>query len=155
VDHDQGEERLGVDAALGLEFPGAEQVPPGEEHAGGDGGDEGQGQDDPDVPQAQAAPFTPASGHGESHDQQDSPALVAGCGPVPHEVVDTTTGAADPGGVLTVFLDLPDDAAAVPEDAVKDAVEDLDVDRIDGFGTIPQPNADLAHQLEDLVTTDH
>ncbi|MGA5364012.1 hypothetical protein [Streptomyces purpurascens] len=36
-----------------------------------------------------------------------------------------------------------------------DAVEELDVDRIDRFGTIPQPNADLAHQLEDLVTTDH
>ncbi|MET9462582.1 hypothetical protein ABZY05_47625 [Streptomyces canus] len=70
--------------------------------------------------------------------------------PIPHEVVDTTTG---PGGALTVFLDLPDDAAAVPEDAVKDAVDDLAVDRIDGLGAIPQPNADLAHQLEDLVTT--
>ncbi|GAA4050796.1 hypothetical protein [Streptomyces shaanxiensis] len=75
--------------------------------------------------------------------------------PVPHEVVDTTTSAAGPDGALTVFLDLPDDAAAVPEDAVKDAVEDLDVDRIDGLGIIPQPNADLAHQLEDLVTTNH
>ncbi|GAA2615843.1 hypothetical protein GCM10010304_81530 [Streptomyces roseoviolaceus] len=75
--------------------------------------------------------------------------------PVPHEVVDTTTSAAGPDGALTVFLELPDDAAAVPEDAVKDAVDDLDVDRIDGFGTIPQPNADLAHQLEDLVTTGH
>jgi hypothetical protein len=53
---------------------------------------------------------------------------------------------------VTVFLDLPDDAAAVPEDAVKDAVEELDVDRIDGFGTIPQPNAELAHHLEGLVT---
>ena len=75
--------------------------------------------------------------------------------PVPHEVVDTTTSAAGPDGALTVFLDLPDDAATVPEDAVKDAVEDLDVDRIDGFGAIPQPNADFAHQLQDLVTTDH
>ncbi|WP_208641602.1 hypothetical protein, partial [Streptomyces africanus] len=53
-DHAEGElgqveECLGVDAALGLEFPGAEQVPPCEEHAGGDDdrGDEGQGQDDP------------------------------------------------------------------------------------------------------------
>lgn len=35
--------------------------------------------------------------------------------PVPHEVVDTTTSAAGPDGALTVFLDLPDDAAAVPE----------------------------------------
>ncbi|MFD5407191.1 hypothetical protein [Streptomyces griseorubiginosus] len=70
--------------------------------------------------------------------------------PIPHEVVDTTTG---PGGALTVFLDLPDDAAAVPEDAVKDAIDDLTVDRIDGLGAIPQPNADLAHQLQDLVTT--
>ncbi|MFD5593788.1 hypothetical protein [Streptomyces griseorubiginosus] len=69
--------------------------------------------------------------------------------PIPHEVVDTTTG---PGGALTVFLDLPKDAAAVPEDAVRDAVDDLAVDRIDGLGAIPQPNADLAHQLEDLVT---
>jgi hypothetical protein len=75
--------------------------------------------------------------------------------PVPHEVVDTTTSPSGPDGALTVFLDLPDDAAAVPEAAVKDAVDDLDVDRIDGFGTIPQPNADLAHQLEDLVTTGH
>ncbi|MEV7068586.1 hypothetical protein AB0N97_38295 [Streptomyces collinus] len=67
----------------------------------------------------------------------------------------TTTSAADPDGALTVFLDLPDHAATVPEDAVKDAVEDLDVDRIDGLGPIPQPHADLAHQVEDLVTTDH
>jgi hypothetical protein len=74
--------------------------------------------------------------------------------PIPHEVVDTTTSPAGPDGALTVFLDLPDHAATVPEDALKDAVDDLDVDRIDGLGTIPQPNADLAHQLEDLVTTD-
>jgi hypothetical protein len=72
--------------------------------------------------------------------------------PVPHEVVDTTTSVAATDGAVTVFLDLPDDAAAVPEDAVKDAVEELDVDRIDGFGTIPQPNAELAHHLEGLVT---
>ncbi|MGC0211957.1 hypothetical protein [Streptomyces levis] len=75
--------------------------------------------------------------------------------PVPHEVVDTTTSPAGPDGALTVFLDLPDDAATVPEDAVKDAVQDLDVDRIDGLGPIPQPNAYLAHQIEDLVATDH
>ncbi|WSQ14969.1 hypothetical protein OG604_48710 [Streptomyces sp. NBC_01231] len=75
--------------------------------------------------------------------------------PVAHEVVDTTTGPAGPGGAVTVFLDLPHDASTVPEDAVKDAVDDLDVDRIDGLGPIPQPNASLAHQLEDLVTTDH
>ncbi|MCT9139154.1 hypothetical protein [Streptomyces violarus] len=43
--------------------------------------------------------------------------------------------------------------AAVDDDVPP--VHDLDVDRIDGLGTIPQPNADLAHQLEDLVTTDH
>lgn len=73
--------------------------------------------------------------------------------PVPHEVVDATTSAAGPDGALTVFLYLPDDVVAVPEEAVRDAVEDSAVDRIDGFGTIPQPNADLAHQLEDLVTT--
>jgi hypothetical protein len=75
--------------------------------------------------------------------------------PVPHEVVDTTTSPSGPDGALTVFLGLPDHAAVVPEDAVKDAVDDLDGDRIDGFDTIPQPNADLAHQLEDLVTTGH
>ncbi|MER5834930.1 hypothetical protein ABT116_29860 [Streptomyces sp. NPDC002130] len=56
---------------------------------------------------------------------------------------------------MTVFLDLPDHAAAVPKDAVRDAVEEPDVDRIDGFGTIPHRNAELAHQLEDLVTTGH
>ncbi|CAL9327013.1 hypothetical protein SUDANB51_00051 [Streptomyces sp. enrichment culture] len=34
-------------------------------------------------------------------------------------------------------------------------MEDLDVDRIDGPGLIPQPNADLAHQFHNLVPTDH
>jgi hypothetical protein len=73
---------------------------------------------------------------------------------VPHEVVDTTS-AAGPDGALTVFLDLPDQAATVPDEAVKNAVQYLDVERIDGLGPIPQPSADLANQLEDLVTTDH
>jgi hypothetical protein len=71
--------------------------------------------------------------------------------PVPHEVVDTAPG---PGG-LTVYIDLPEDAATVPKAAVKDAIEDLDVNQLDGFGAIPQPSPELAHQLEDLVTTGH
>lgn len=70
--------------------------------------------------------------------------------PVPHEVVNT---APSPGGVA-VRLELPVDAATVPEDAVKDAVEDLDVAQVDGLGTIPQPSPELARQLEDLVTSD-
>ncbi|WP_406126122.1 hypothetical protein [Streptomyces sp. NBC_00989] len=68
--------------------------------------------------------------------------------PVAHEIVETTSAA---GGV-TVFIDLPDDQTVVSEAAVKDAVEDLDVDLIDELGAIPQPSPDLAHQLEDLVT---
>ncbi|MEU6653336.1 hypothetical protein ABZ904_28850 [Streptomyces sp. NPDC046900] len=70
---------------------------------------------------------------------------------MPHEVVNATPG---PGGV-EVRLALPVAAAAVPEDAVREAVEDLDVDQVDGLGTIPQPSAELARQLEDLVTADH
>ncbi|NEA65367.1 hypothetical protein [Streptomyces sp. SID12488] len=68
--------------------------------------------------------------------------------PVAHEVVETTSAA---GGV-TVFIDLPDDQVVVPEAAVKDALEDLDVELIDELGAIPQPSPGLAHQLEDLVT---
>ncbi|MGV9933991.1 hypothetical protein ACWDY4_25975 [Streptomyces olivaceoviridis] len=67
--------------------------------------------------------------------------------PVAHEVLDTSLG---PGGV-TVHLDLPDDVAAVPEEAVRDAVDDLAVDTLDGLA-IPQPSPDLAHQLQDLVS---
>ena len=69
---------------------------------------------------------------------EDEPCQYA---PVPHEVVDIAPG---PGGI-TIYLDLPDDAAAVPADAVKNAVDHLPVDRIDGLGPIPQPNAGLAH----------
>lgn len=68
--------------------------------------------------------------------------------PVAHEIVETTS---ETGGV-TVFIDLPDDQAAVPEAAVRDVLEDLDVDLIDEFGAIPQPSPELPHQLEDLVT---
>ncbi|MFF3871957.1 hypothetical protein [Streptomyces sp. NPDC001978] len=79
---------------------------------------------------------------------EDEPCQYA---PVPHRVVNATPGA---GGV-EVRLALPDAAAAVPEDAVRDAVEDLAVDQVEGLGTIPQPSAELARQLEDLVTADH
>lgn len=34
-------------------------------------------------------------------------------------------------------------------------MEDLDVDGIDRPVPTPQPNADLAHQLHNLVPTDH
>ncbi|MFC8520128.1 hypothetical protein [Streptomyces sp. NPDC057257] len=68
--------------------------------------------------------------------------------PVAHEILETSSAT---GGV-TVFIDLPDDQAAVPEDAVKGALEDLDVDQIEEFGAIPQPSPELPHQLEDLVT---
>jgi hypothetical protein len=79
---------------------------------------------------------------------EDEPCQYA---PVRHEVVNATPG---PGGV-EVRIALPDAAAAVPEDAVKDAVEDLAVDQVEGLGTIPQPSAELACQLEDFVTADH
>ncbi len=59
-DHSEGEfyqveERLGVDAAFGLQLAGAEQAPAGVEHGGGDSkcGEEGQGEDEADVPQTQ------------------------------------------------------------------------------------------------------
>ncbi|MFF2205523.1 hypothetical protein [Streptomyces sp. NPDC058145] len=68
--------------------------------------------------------------------------------PVAHQVVDTTVPG--PAG-MAVYLDLPDIAAAVPQEAVKDAVDDLTVATLDGFGAIPQPSPDLAHQLQDLV----
>ncbi|MEU2556412.1 hypothetical protein ABZ589_32820 [Streptomyces sp. NPDC013313] len=58
------------------------------------------------------------------------------CAPVAHQVVDTTVPG--PAG-MAVYLDLPDIAAAVPEEAVKDAVDDLTVATLDGFGAIPQP----------------
>ncbi|AEY86751.1 hypothetical protein SHJG_1475 [Streptomyces hygroscopicus subsp. jinggangensis 5008] len=52
---------------------------------------------------------------------------------------------------MTVHLDLPGDVTAVPEEAVRDAVDDLAVDTLDGLA-IPQPSPDLAHQLQDLVS---
>ncbi|MHC5903420.1 hypothetical protein ACVNF4_05830 [Streptomyces sp. S6] len=73
--------------------------------------------------------------------------------PVAHEVVDTRTGTSalppGPGGV-TVYLDLPDDVTAVPEEAVRDAVGDLDVYRIDGVPAL-QSHPSLAHRLEELI----
>ncbi|MER5886990.1 hypothetical protein ABT160_24465 [Streptomyces sp. NPDC001941] len=68
--------------------------------------------------------------------------------PVAHEVV-TTTGAATG---IAVHYALPQAEAAVAEDAVKDAVDELDAPRLDGLGPIPQPSADLADQWDDLVT---
>ncbi|WP_327691079.1 hypothetical protein OG870_17325 [Streptomyces sp. NBC_00461] len=68
--------------------------------------------------------------------------------PIAHEIVETSSAT---GGV-TVLIDLPDHQVAVPEAAVRDALEDLDVDLIDEFGAIPQPSPELPHQLEDLVT---
>jgi hypothetical protein len=69
--------------------------------------------------------------------------------PVAAEILDTVTETPEVGG--TVHLALPEDGAAVPEEAVRNAVEDLDVDQIDGIGPIPQPSPELPHQLEDLV----
>ncbi|MET8645037.1 hypothetical protein ABZX69_37685 [Streptomyces sp. NPDC004074] len=57
-------------------------------------------------------------------------------------------------GGVEVRLALPVAAAVVPEDAVREALEDLDVDQVDGLGTILQPSAELARQLNDLVTAD-
>ncbi|MFI2207637.1 hypothetical protein ACH47Z_44750 [Streptomyces sp. NPDC020192] len=67
--------------------------------------------------------------------------------PIAHEVVDAIPG---PAGVA-VYLDLPDDVGVVSEDAVRDAVDILAVDTLDGFGAIPQPNPALADQLQDLM----
>ncbi|MFJ9755622.1 hypothetical protein [Streptomyces sp. NPDC101149] len=55
-------------------------------------------------------------------------------------------------GGVEVRLALPVAAAVVPEEAVREALEDLDVDQVDGLGTILQPSAELARQLDDLVT---
>ncbi|WP_055712057.1 hypothetical protein, partial [Streptomyces torulosus] len=68
--------------------------------------------------------------------------------PVPHEVVDITA----PADGIAVHIDLPHHAATVPEEAVKGAIRNLDVPRLDDFGPIPQPSPQLAHRLEDLVT---
>ncbi|WP_438289582.1 hypothetical protein [Streptomyces sp. HUAS TT7] len=67
--------------------------------------------------------------------------------PVPHEVV---TDAGTPMSV-SVRYQLPSANQAVPEAAVKDAVEDLDIGQFDDFGPIPQPGPDLADQWADLV----
>ncbi|GAA3093812.1 hypothetical protein ACFQ0X_39250 [Streptomyces rectiviolaceus] len=69
--------------------------------------------------------------------------------PVPHEVVDAAPATC--GGVK-VYINLPDHGAAIPESAVKGAMEDLDVDQVGDFNAVPQPSPELAHQLEDLVT---
>ncbi|MFK4184366.1 hypothetical protein ACI2L4_10155 [Streptomyces sparsogenes] len=68
--------------------------------------------------------------------------------PVAHEVVD----AAAPAVGVAVHIELSDDGATVSENAVRDAIEDLDVRRIEDFGAIHQPSPRLAHQLEDLVS---
>lgn len=67
---------------------------------------------------------------------------------VEHEVVD----AVEPPGGVPVHIELPEEGATVPEDAVRGAIEDLDVPRVGDFGAIPQPSPQLANQLEDLVT---
>lgn len=67
--------------------------------------------------------------------------------PVAHEVVDTAQA---PGGVA-VYIDLADCGAAVPEAAVKDAMQDVDVELLEDLGGVPQPSPELAHQLEGLV----
>ncbi|MEU2434515.1 hypothetical protein ABZ611_34440 [Streptomyces sp. NPDC007861] len=69
--------------------------------------------------------------------------------PVAHEVLEP----APPIVGVAVHIAFPQDGAVVPEDAVRDAVQDLDACQVDGFGPIPQPSPDLAHQLEDLVGT--
>ncbi|MBD0746621.1 hypothetical protein BG418_33865 [Streptomyces sp. CBMA152] len=69
--------------------------------------------------------------------------------PVGHIVI--TPGA--PGAGITMRFEAPGDDAFVPDDAVKDAVQHLDVEGDDELGSIPQPNAALAHQLEDLLTS--
>ncbi|MGW7369478.1 hypothetical protein ACWGI8_40190 [Streptomyces sp. NPDC054841] len=68
--------------------------------------------------------------------------------PVPHEAVDP---GAPPSGI-TVRFEAAGDAAFVPEDAVRDTVDHLDVDELDDFGTIPRPSAALAGRVKDLVT---
>jgi hypothetical protein len=66
--------------------------------------------------------------------------------PIPHEVVDTATSPSGPDGALTVFLNLPDNAATVPEDAL--AVEPRGPNRT-RFG--PRRNAPAAYVLVALV----
>ncbi|MDW8478322.1 hypothetical protein R3L02_41990 [Streptomyces scabiei] len=70
---DQFEQRLGVNAPLGLQLACTEQVPAGVEHGRShhDRGDEGQDQDDTDGPQTQTAPFSRAPGQAWIHDRED------------------------------------------------------------------------------------
>ncbi|MFI1035948.1 hypothetical protein [Streptomyces sp. NPDC020951] len=70
---DQVEQCFGVDAAFGLQFACAKKVPSGVEHCGGDQDCSGEGQDQnsTDGPQAQAAPFSLATGWTWAHDRQD------------------------------------------------------------------------------------
>ncbi|MFD0507719.1 hypothetical protein ACFQ0G_43100 [Streptomyces chiangmaiensis] len=65
----QVEQRLGIDAVLGLQPARTEQVPPGVEDGGGHEHRGGEGQDEhgADRPQAQAAPFRPAPERRYSH----------------------------------------------------------------------------------------
>ncbi|WP_328667600.1 hypothetical protein OG905_11280 [Streptomyces sp. NBC_00322] len=69
--------------------------------------------------------------------------------PVAHEVFEP----APPVIGVTVHIAFPEDGAVVSEDAVRDALQDLDVGQVDGFGPIPQPSPDLARQLKGLVAT--
>ncbi|OAR25056.1 hypothetical protein A8W25_28690 [Streptomyces sp. ERV7] len=59
-----------------------------------------------------------------------------------------------PGAGITMRFEAPgDDDTFVPDDAVKDAIQHLDVEGDDELGNIPQPSAALAHRLEDLLTS--
>jgi hypothetical protein len=71
-------------------------------------------------------------------------------------IAHTLLAPADPPVItVTVEITLPADATTVTvtEEAVRTAVEALAVDQVDGLGLIPQPSADLAHQLPNLVAT--
>ncbi|MET7713375.1 hypothetical protein [Streptomyces sp. NPDC005407] len=69
--------------------------------------------------------------------------------PVPHEAIDPEAPAA---GITMRFEATADDDSFVPDHAVKDTVDHLDVDELDDFGSIPQPSVGLADQLKELVT---
>ncbi|MEW1551844.1 hypothetical protein [Streptomyces tsukubensis] len=67
--------------------------------------------------------------------------------PVTHELL----APACPPIIVTIRMEIPDHTADVPEEAVRGAVQDLDIGQIDGVGPVPQPSPDLAHQLQDLI----
>ncbi|MEU5161212.1 hypothetical protein AB0G74_16620 [Streptomyces sp. NPDC020875] len=56
---------------------------------------------------------------------------------------------------VTIRMDvaIPEHSAAIPEKAVRDAIQSLDVGQIDGLGPVPQPSPRLAHQLQDLIAS--